>query len=826
MSFESLKKKWENFYHKQEATEKIFMFHVAYNVAKNVALLIVLFGCLMTFLGVGIGTGYFLSLTANETPLTTEEMKFAIKNVDLVSSFLYSDGSKITDVRSDNLRIITTLENISPYVIDGIVATEDSYFYEHNGIVPKALFRAVLQEFISSGRGTTGGSTLTQQLVKQQILSSEVTFKRKANEILYALRLEKHFTKDEILEAYLNISPFGRNHNGLNISGIEEAAQGVFGVSAKDLTLPQAAYLVGMPQNPIVYTPYTNFATMKEDVSAGIKRMKTVLYSMYRENKISKEAYEEAFDYDITKDFLPGEEVTIASQSYLYQAINREILKILIQKNAENDGVDYHSLLKDDELYKRYYDDASLELSTAGYKIHTTIDPVIYQAMQEAVSENGSKLGPTYNDEYVDSDTGETKEHTEMAQNGAILIENKSGRVLGFIGGRDFTANQVDHVFTTHRSPGSTIKPLLVYAPAIENNVIYPASIVPDTKISILQPDGTYWQPTNYGNTISNKLVTARHALMHSYNNPTIKIFQAMLDKGIIAGNYLKDMGIKGIGEDEYRNVALSVGGTRTGPTVAEQTSAFTTLANKGVHNDYYLIEKIEDGHGKVIFEHEPNPVQVFSEETAYMTTDILRGVVDRTAYYNIRGDLGLYADMAGKTGTSEFELDNWFIGYTPEITLGSWIGYDNAYATSKHAITQNDGYGHPTVRSVKNWTYILKKIHQAKPGLLSGKKFEQPKNVYYDSVVAATGTRAGSIDGPDGKPIEIKGDMASDLFKTSFGPLNPTTYFVVGGSSSDLDLYWKDAEEEKKKKEEEERRNSTSTSSSSEEAIIIPLNP
>ena len=294
-----------------------FIFNIAYSVLKNIFVIAILALMLIGVFGGGIGLGYFASLTSNEEPLTQEQMSDAIGNLNLISSFYYQDGTKISDVNTDELRIVKPLSEISQYVKDGIIATEDSSFYDHNGIVPKALIRALLQEVASSDSGATGGSTLTQQLIKQQILTSEVTFKRKANEILYALRLEKHFTKDQILEAYLNVSPFGRNHNGLNIAGIEEAAQGVFGVSAKDLTLPQAAYLVGMPQNPIVYTPYTNIATMKEDVSAGVERMKTVLFSMYRENKISKEQYEEALAYDITKDFLPPKELTSNRQSYL-----------------------------------------------------------------------------------------------------------------------------------------------------------------------------------------------------------------------------------------------------------------------------------------------------------------------------------------------------------------------------------------------------------------------------------------------------------------------------------------------------------------------------
>ncbi|UXY40940.1 penicillin-binding protein [Granulicatella adiacens] len=787
-----------------------FIFNIAYSVLKNIFVIAILFLMLLGIFGGGIGLGYFASLTSNEEPLTQEQMSDAIGNLNLISSFHYSDGTKISDVNSDELRIVKPLSEISQYVIDGIISTEDSSFYEHNGIVPKALLRAILQEAVSSGSGATGGSTLTQQLIKQQILTSEVTFKRKANEILYALRLEKHFTKDQILEAYLNVSSFGRNHNGLNIAGIEEAAQGVFGVAAKDLTLPQAAYLVGMPQNPIVYTPYTNQATLKEDTSAGIERMKFVLFSMYRENKITKEQYEEALAYDITKDFLPPKEISSDRQSYLYQAVNREAIKVLITKAAQKNKLTYDEVRNDSELYSKYYDEASRELSSSGYKITSTIDQKVYDAMQKAIASYGNQIGPTYNTQYVDQNTGETKTQTEPAQNGAVMIENKTGRILGFVAGRDFESNQVDHAFTTHRSPGSTIKPILVYAPAIENNLIYPASIVPDTKVSIPQGNGTYWQPTNYGNTITNQFLTVRYALFRSFNNPVIKIYQTMLQKGINAGEYLKKMGIKGITEDEYQNIALSIGGTRTGPTVLEQTSAFSTLANGGEHHDAYLIEKIEDSRGNVVYQHEDKKERVFSDATAYLTTNMLQDIANSTQFYNMKGNMGFSSDLAGKTGTSENEIDNWFVAYTPTVTLGSWIGYDNFY-NARYAITAGDGYGEPTTRSQRQWTYLMKAAYEANPELI-GKEttFKQPDSVYRDSVVSTTGTKAGTFKAENGGTYSISGGMTTDWFKKDFPPMNPFYNFAIGATPEEMNNFWNKAtpkKEEKKDTKKDEKK-------------------
>ena len=768
-----------------------FIFNITYSVLKNIFVIAILALMLIGVFGGGIGLGYFASLTSNEEPLTQEQMSDAIGNLNLISSFYYYDGTKISDVNSDELRIVKPLSEISQYVKDGIIATEDSSFYQHNGIVPKALVRALLQEAVSTDSATSGGSTLTQQLIKQQILTSEVTFKRKANEILYALRLEKYFTKDQILEAYLNVSPFGRNHNGLNIAGIEEAAQGVFGVSAKDLSLPQAAYLVGMPQNPIVYTPYTNVATLKEDVSAGVERMKTVLFSMYRENKITKEQYEEALAYDITKDFLPPKEITSDRQSYLYQAVHREAVKVLMTKAAEKNKLTYDDISNDTELFNKYYDDAEKELSTGGYKVTSTIDKKIYDAMQDAMAKYGDDIGPTYYTQYVDSNTGESKTQEEPPQNGAVMIENKTGRIISFVAGRDFEKNQVDHAFSTHRSPGSTIKPILVYAPAIENNLIYPASIVPDTKVSIAQGNGTYWQPTNYGNTVSNTFVTVRYALLLSLNNPVVKIYQYMLNKGLNPGEYLNRMGIRGIGKDEYQNIALSIGGTRTGPTVREQTSAFTTLANQGEHHDSYMIEKIEDSRGNIIYQHQDKSERIFSDATSYLVTNMMIDIAASKILYDIKGNMGFSTDLAGKTGTSEYEQDNWFIAYTPTVTLGSWIGYDNFY-NAQYAITYSDGYGAPTGRSQRQWTNLMRAAYQANPELIGQEtKFTVPDSVYQDSVVSTTGTKPGSFKANNGSTYSVSGGMKTDWFKKDFPPMNPKYDFMVGATPEELSGFW-----------------------------------
>lgn len=262
---------------KSPSTKKSwFYFNISLRVLHSLFLVAISFLILGGSLALGIGVGYFAFLVEDTAAPSKEELQQELTDITETSQLAYADGSKIATIRSDLMRTSVSSDKISDYLKKAIIATEDEYFNQHNGVVPKAVVRALLSE--ATGFGGGGGSTLTQQLVKQQILSSETTFKRKANEILLAMEVEKFFSKDEIVTMYLNISPFGRNNKGQNIAGVQEAAQGIFGVNAADLTLPQAAFIAGLPQSPIVYSPYTNTGEIKENLSAGLDRKDFVVF--------------------------------------------------------------------------------------------------------------------------------------------------------------------------------------------------------------------------------------------------------------------------------------------------------------------------------------------------------------------------------------------------------------------------------------------------------------------------------------------------------------------------------------------------------------------
>lgn len=793
MKFEQLKQWLAQLKQSSLAKSMLSMFNVSLGVSKRLFYLGLLAFILLMSTVVGIGLGYFANIISHTAVPSVQSMQAQLGSLNQASSLYYQNGEIIAEVQSDLVRKVVTKDEIADYVKQGIIATEDDSFYQHNGIVPKAVVRAILQE-VGGSDSQTGGSTLTQQLVKQQLLTNELTFTRKAKELLLAMRVEKYFTKDDILTTYLNVSSFGRNNAGQNIAGIEAAAQGVFGKTAKTLTLPQAAYLVGLPQAPYAYTPYTNLGTIKQDTSAGIQRMHIVLDAMFRNGYITQEERDEAKQYNIAQDFIQPTSHAPSLQSYLYQTIHRETVIILMKQLIERDGKTWETVDKSVELYNQYYHNAAKLLASSGYKIYSTIDKNIYNAMQSGMEKSRYLLGQSYPTRYTNPNTNEVTTVTEVPQTGGVAIENATGKILGFIGGVDFNISQTDHAFVTRRSPGSTIKPLLVYGPAIDQNFVYPATILADTAISRRQQDGSYWTPTNANNAVSNTFVTARHALKMSLNNPTVHLYSAMLGRGIDTGSYMQNLGISAIDKNEYLNEAASLGGFSTGPTVVEQTSAFTTFANNGVHVDPYIIEKIEDREGNIVYQHQSKKTTVYNEGTAYIMRSMLADSVasGTTSYFKRYLNFSFPSHNYGKTGTSDNYEDMWVIVSTPSITIGQWSGFDNNHGT-KHVFAITDSNGPIYERTQRIWAMVANSVNQVAPQYFAtNQRFSgQPQNVMSSSVLATTGTKPGTVTLPNGSKLNVNSAITTDLFLTSRPPYDISYTFSPGASQADLQAFW-----------------------------------
>lgn len=806
-------------------------FDIIYRVFKAFFGFIVLILIVVAFLGGGAALGYFASLVEDISEPTHVEMETQINDYNRKSTLFYADNSKISDLRTDLIRSPVELENISPLVLDAIIATEDRNFSIHKGIVPKALVRAAAQELLSA-QSVTGGSTLTQQLIKQQILSSEVTHSRKAIEILYALHLENNFDKEEILEAYMNVSPFGRNNLGQNIAGVEEGAQGLFGVSASEVNLPQAAYLAGLPQSPISYSPYTQQGDIKEDLSSGINRQHEVLYSMFQEGYINKEDYEAARDYDIVADFLKksDEDEKNPSHSYEYDLVESEGRSILINLMLEEDGITNEQLADNPDLKEDYFEKADFEMRNNGYKIYSTLDPTLHRAIQQRVTETQDQFGSTQTMSYTDDD-GETQTIEYPTQVAGTLTENTTGKVLAFVGGRDYEYSEFNIAFNSRRSSGSVIKPLMTYGPALAEHFITPATVIPDTELIV--PDGTSGTHSisNVGRT-TNDWRDARYWLQMSQNIPNTKIYLGMLEKNINPAKYIRAMGIgpEAISDDDFSYPSTSLGGFNSGPTATELAGAYAAIGNKGVFNEPYVIEKIENGEGEVVFEHEPNPTRVWSETTNYLLYDMLRDVTTQGTGRASSQYLNFNADLASKTGTTNETVDVWYAGVTPGVSLVTWMGYDNQKLS-----LQNFGGLTPAQRNIRNWSNIMNVVYNLKPDLLKVNDRMNPpddNSIVSESVLASTGMKSGKVSLPNNRTVQISGSTKTEIFDRDNVPGTTTYDFSIGAKSSELNSFWnnhsnsqkkesnkkeekkkeKDKKEDEKKKEKEEKKKESET--------------
>lgn len=725
----------------------------------NLFLLFIVLGLTLGVFAASVGAGYFASLVAKEPLRSSTEMRDEIFNYEETSEIYFANDIYLGRVSADIERKETTLQEVSPYVIDAVLATEDEYFNTHNGIVPKAIFRGLLQD-VSNSSSQTGGSTLTQQLIKNQILTNEVSYERKAKEILLAMRLEHFMDKDEILQAYLNIIPYGRNANGQNIAGIETAADGIFGVKAKELNLPQAAYIAGIPQAPFAYTPFlSNYygggLKKEENLKLGIDRMKIVLFRMKETGYITDKQYEEAVAYDITKDFREKTERATERYPYLTQEIQNRTVDILAEILAEKDGIDTARLQDEKKLKEKYQILAQREMRTGGYRIYSTVEKDLYDQMNK-VADEFENYGFTYTREVKDYSTGEIVLKDDPVQVGGFMMENTTGRILSFIGGRDHNLEATNHATQAFRQNGSSMKPLLVYAPAIEYGVIGAGSPVVDVRFEI--PDnGKMWSPTNYIATMENGIIPARQALSESLNLPTARLYREILDRR--PAEFLEKMKFSHLTPGDYVNLSASYGGMSVGVSVEENTNAFATFANGGNFVESYMIERIEDMSGNIVYQHDVEPVEVFSPETSYIITDMLRDVLKPGGTgQQVPNYMNFKTDLAVKTGTTQGYGDAWLVGYNPNISFGLWLGY---YDNSRKLYKRGTGQMHPTTRTSMLFGRLMNAANEVRPDIVgAGSKFTQPEGVVSKSFCGISGLAPSAA-------CSNAGLVRSDLFNS-----------------------------------------------------------
>ncbi|MEG6586481.1 transglycosylase domain-containing protein [Dendrosporobacter sp. 1207_IL3150] len=567
---------------------------------KPIAIILIVFIVMIT--GAGLG---FLTASLNTKPGLTNDIR------PPASSQIYDiNGNLITTVHSVENRVPVTLNKVPKNLQNAFIAAEDARFYQHMGIDPRGILRAVWSNIMDRGV-SEGGSTITQQLAKNAYLSQERTLQRKIQEAFLALQIERQYTKNEILELYLNQIYFGQG-----AYGVQAAAHLYFGKNVEDLNLAECAMLAGIPKSPNYYSPLNN-------LKAATERQNTVIEQMVKYEYIDQSSATKAKN---TKIALATRQVNSSGGKIASYFVDY-VTQILIDKYGA------------DAVYKD------------GLKIYTSLDLDMQHAAERAMG----KLPAVYTD----------SSGIKQPQGALVAIDPRTGHIKAMVGGRG--NDQFNRAVMAERQPGSAFKPF-VYLAAIENGMS-PSTVIEDSPISF----GS-WSPVNYDGKLHGK-VTLRTALENSLNIPTVKLAnQVGVDKPLY---YAQQMGISTLvlhGSTNDRNLAMSLGGLTKGVTPLELASAYGVFANNGIKVEPIVIVKIVDRNGKVLEQNNSREKAVVSEKSAYIVTDMMRGVL--THGTGAAANIGRPA--AGKTGTTSDYKDAWFVGFTPDLVASVWLGNDN----------------------------------------------------------------------------------------------------------------------------------------------------
>lgn len=549
-----------------------------------------------------------------------------------------STGGVIAELKNErNIRYLTS-EEIPQNVKDAFISVEDKRFYKHNGVDFFALTRAVVK-LINKDAITQGGSTITQQLSRNVFLSHEVSWQRKVKEMFVAWELERTYSKDQILEFYVN-NIFYAN----NCYGIESASQKYFGKTISECSVSEVAFLCAIPNSPSNFDPLDH----KENT---LKRRDVILKAMYENKKLSKEDYEAALAETI--------EVDSHSKSYEQSWAKSYAIHCVVEEMMAADGFEFQydfEQVTDREDYEELYNETFAKyrekLYLAGYEIYTSIDPVQQKAMQSAID---VKL-----EEYNTKNTN----GSYALQCAATCIDNETGLVTAMVGGRSQEDVSYDYnrAYLSKRPPGSAIKPLVVYTPLLERGYTAESMLI-DKK----EAEG----PKNANNSYAGS-VSLRTAVEKSINTVAWSKFNELGAE--TAMQYLLDMNFEDIMPQDYTG-SSALGGFTRGASTLEMSGAYTALANGGVYRNPSCILRVEDSYGNIVFEHAAEEKQVYEQSAAVAMTKILQGVMTNGTAKG-QGVSGM--PSAGKTGTTNENKDGWFAGYTPYYTTSIWVGYDS----------------------------------------------------------------------------------------------------------------------------------------------------
>ena len=652
-----------------------------------------------------------------------------LRSLAQTTSVYDANGELITDIRGSENRTIVPLSQIPKHTQLAFIAAEDLRFYQHGGIDVYRIFGA-LKSNILSGSLAQGASTITQQLAKLTHLSPEKTIRRKLEEIWLAFQIEQVYSKDEILEMYLNTVYFGRG-----AYGIQAAAQTFFGVDASELTLAQSVSLAAAIKAPSAYAPHSNPDNNKS-------RRLYILDTMLENGFITQAQYEEAY--------------------------TQSVWVLVQQENSQADNWYIDEVLRSSQQILGIGAD---DVISGGYAIYTAYNPEL-QAIADGL--------------YADGDffPENAKDGTQV-QSAMAVIDANNGAILALVGGRDYTVKRgLNRATQMRRQPGSALKPLAVYGPALEAGYTT-ASVLLDEKTSFT---GGY-TPQNAGDRYYGP-VTMRTALRNSLNTTAVRLLEEIgIEKSMA---YLTKMGIPT--EPSDKNLSLALGSMTYGVTPVELAAAYVPYANGGVYHQPYCIERIVSSAGEIVYEHEPASKRVISEQNAYLMTSMLQSVVS-----NGTGTRMLSADtpVAGKTGTVSMaggNRDIWMTAYNPEISVAVWMGFDQT--DSAHRIPNGITGGKNTASLA---AAFFRKVYSGK----NKPDFKAPDGLVWLTIDKRAITARGSV--MLAGETTPKAYRISEVFSVSNrpyavsdvwnAPRSPSSYYVSHDSGGYPELHFKAAD-------------------------------
>jgi len=649
----------------------------AYTVSEVILLILKIIG---TFLLICVTTGvvfaciFAMYIKLNySSDLGYELEEFSLKQSSVV---YYSDPEtgaykELVTLKSDEYRIWIDYEEIPKHVEHAVVAIEDKRFYKHNGVDWYRTSGAFVNMFLRS-RDTFGGSTITQQLIKNLTGEDEGTVQRKLQEIFSALELEKKYEKDEIVEWYLNKVYFGNN-----CYGIAAAANYYFGKEVSELSVAEAASIVGITNNPSLYSPYMSRERNKE-------RQEDILHEMYIQGYIdSEEEYQAAINEELVfmKDYEDEEDTGF--YSWYVDALIEDVIADLM------------------EIRNCSYDTANMLLFNGGYQIYSCIDmdiqndvDQIYENLDEIPNVSGS---------------------SQQIQSAIVIIDPYTGDIAALSGGvgEKDGGRLYNRATRAKRPPGSSIKPISAYAPALEYRYITPETRFEDSEDVRL--NGTTWMTRN-DDWDYDGVVTIREALRKSINTVAAQLVDAL--SPAVSYNFVKDMaGLSTLDPLDLDYAPMALGQLTYGATVRDMASAYTMFVNSGIRSSGRTYSHICDADGQLIYENEVETVLAISEKTAYWMTDMLQGA----ATWGTGTEAALdNMPTAGKTGTTTDKKDRWFVGYTPYYVAAVWTGFDMPAPMS--------AYGNPAAQL---WHKVMTLVHED----LEYKRFTVPDDTYLSPI-------------------------------------------------------------------------------------------